>query len=171
VTHQPKVSNLSAEGLLGPHSRTCTQRGGARAGSRTLNLGIKSPKVSLAADSQVNSQGGGQRRTKADGHRICKLVLELQRTLTDCHCTRDTRSSKPFAAVKAHVWETGRGVASYSNADGKPRHSAALSEFGPTIWNGVQRSVNRKGAGSPERALDPRAPCSSSCSNPAEIQP
>src|ERR1700694_1091733 len=42
VTHQPKVCSPSAEGLLRPISRTCTHTG-ARAGSRTLNLGIKSP--------------------------------------------------------------------------------------------------------------------------------
>jgi hypothetical protein len=40
VTHQPKVCNPSAEGLLRPISRTCTHDG-ARAGNRTLNLGIK----------------------------------------------------------------------------------------------------------------------------------
>src|SRR5713101_9670308 len=43
VTHQPKVCDPSAEGLLGHVSRTCTKHVGARAGSRTLNLGIKSP--------------------------------------------------------------------------------------------------------------------------------
>src|SRR6266852_1978856 len=41
VTHQPKVCNPSAEGLWGRDSRTCTQQS-ARAGNRTLNLGIKS---------------------------------------------------------------------------------------------------------------------------------
>src|SRR5690348_8445049 len=43
VTHHPKFCDTSAEGLLGRFSRTCTQHSGARAGSRTLNLGIKSP--------------------------------------------------------------------------------------------------------------------------------
>src|SRR5713226_5747237 len=42
VTYQPKVCDPSAEGPLGPVSRTCTHFG-ARAGNRTLNLGIKSP--------------------------------------------------------------------------------------------------------------------------------
>src|SRR5579864_5845784 len=43
VTHQPKVCDTSADGLSGRVSRTCTPHFGARAGSRTLNLGIKSP--------------------------------------------------------------------------------------------------------------------------------
>src|SRR5437016_10158302 len=43
VANQPKVCRTAAEGVLSPTSRTCTHTIGARAGSRTLNLGIKSP--------------------------------------------------------------------------------------------------------------------------------
>src|SRR5216683_3329487 len=39
VTHQPKVCDPSAEGLLGHVSRTCTQSGSG-IGTRTLNLAV-----------------------------------------------------------------------------------------------------------------------------------
>jgi hypothetical protein len=50
--------------ISGPPQPNLHTHHGARAESRALNLGIKSPKISFAADSQVDAQRGGHRRTK-----------------------------------------------------------------------------------------------------------
>ena len=49
--------------------------------------------------------------------------------------------------VERHIRVTEKGPP-YSNAGGKPRHSAALREFRSQDLNGLQRSVNRKVQGS-----------------------
>jgi hypothetical protein len=56
---------------------------GARAGSRTLNLGIKSPL--LVVDSQDDSQVGERWGTTADSDGIGRPLIVLQWTLLDSH--------------------------------------------------------------------------------------
>jgi hypothetical protein len=55
-------------------------------GSRAISTGFREhdrPRSVESVDSQDDSQHDGQPRTKADGHGVCELPIELQWTLTD----------------------------------------------------------------------------------------
>ncbi len=76
VTHQPKVCNPSAEGLLRPISRTCTHIG-ARAGNRTLNLGIKR-RLTFFATKRQDVSGRASRIWRSDAF-VPRSVLACHR--------------------------------------------------------------------------------------------
>ena len=80
--------NASAEGLLEPISRTCTYFG-ARAGNRTLNLGIKR----LQTDRLRASQ-----RTSA---RLCRIREMTQSSLGVSRCLTESPGEAVNEAVKS----------------------------------------------------------------------